>query len=157
MFRAELEKRFKEIFGLKKVTFNQESVEFEQDTLFVEVLNCRTNPSKGFLSAIVDGQIAVFAQRDKMPFGFFAKRISQADNELTKDLFFFEIDTENLASQSRVMNISERRAKFQFFFKTQYDVPKGDGFPAEVDFSQVSLIEDGTGTPVDGGIGAPTP
>ncbi len=147
MFRAELEKKFRSIFGIDKVTFNEEG-SFEQDTLFVEVNNCRTNPSQGFLTARVQGSIFIFAQRDKIPFGFFAKRITQADNELTKDLFFFEMDTENVASPARIQNISERRCRFEFFFKTQYDVPKGDGLGG-VDFSQISLIEDGSGNPVD--------
>lgn len=147
MFRAELEDKFKKIFGLNKVTFNEEG-SFEQDTIFVEINSCRTNPSQGFLTARVQGSIVVFTQRDKMPYGFFAKRITQAPNELTKDLFFYEMDTENLASQARIQNISERRCKFEFFYKTQYDVPKGNGM-GEVDFSQVSLIEDGSGNVID--------
>lgn len=121
MFRKELVSRFGKIFGLKKVTFDAPSESFEQDTLFIEVQDVRSNVGHGTMAAKVTGSIVAFSQKDKLPYGYFAQRIAQAAPELVADLFFHDLDREALGSAARMQNIAERRASFVFLFSAQYD------------------------------------
>ncbi len=144
MFREDLKRRLEKIFGMK-VSYNDPG-SFEQDTIFVEILQGKVTATKGWSYAKVTGSLQVFTQTEKMPYGFFAKRINSAGKELTGPLHFQDIDTDVPSSQARTMNIHERRCGFLFLFKEQYDVPK----PLEgVTMEQISLIEDGTGAVVD--------
>jgi hypothetical protein len=61
-----------------------------------------------------------------MPFGYFNKRIQQADHSLTKNLFFFDIDLNPLNSPARLVNILERRVRFVYLYKAQYDPAHGE-------------------------------
>ncbi len=125
MFRKELTARFEKIFGLKKVTFAAPSDSFEQDTLFIEIQAVRSNGGEGTMAAKVTGSVFTYSQADKLPYGFFAKRIAQAAPELVADLFFFDLDRETLVSQARLQNIGERRASFVFLYEAQYDPNQG--------------------------------
>lgn len=126
MFRKTLEERLKKIFGFEKVTFQAPSDAFEQDTLFIEIQNPRTRTSEAKVYARVTGQLIVYSQDNKMPYGFFNKRIEKAPNALTKDFFFFDIDVNIENSPARLQNISERRVSFVFFFTAQYDPNLGE-------------------------------
>lgn len=121
MFRADLKDKLERIFGFKKTTFGAASDQFEQDVLFVEIQSCKAKPGDGDISAKVTGKIVVYSQDNKMPFGFFNKRIEKADKALTKDFFFYDIDVNNESSPARLQNISERSCSFVFLFQTQYD------------------------------------
>lgn len=134
MFREELKKRFSEIFGFAKTTFDVPSESFEQDTLFIEVRDCFARSGQGRATARVTGDIIIFTQREKMPFGFFSKRIAQAKAALTNDLVFYDTDREVLGSSARMQNISERRTSFLFLFSTQYD--PNHGSMTEIEFSE---------------------
>lgn len=126
MFQAELKKRFEKIFGFKKTTYDAPSDSFEQDTLFIEITDCKTRPSEGKVYARVTGQLVAFSQNERLPYGFFSKRIEKAKHELTKDLFFYDVDRNVVSSPARLQNISERRTSFQFFFTAQYDPNLGE-------------------------------
>lgn len=126
MFRQELQEKLEKIFGFKKVTFEAYSDSFEQDTLFIEVQRPRTKTSEGKVYARVTGQLVVFSQDNKMPFGFMQKRIEKAKNELTKSFFFHDVDVNQENSPARLQNISERRTNFVFFFTAQYDPKLGE-------------------------------
>lgn len=125
MFRKELEARLHKIFGMKKSTFNAPSDAFEQDTLFIEIGNATNRVSQGKVYSRVTGQVVVFSQENKLTYGFFNKRIEQAGNALTKDLFFFDIDTNVESSPARLQNITERRTSFMFLYSAQYDPNQG--------------------------------
>lgn len=129
MFRKDLENRLKSIFGVTKVTFNAYSEDFEQDCIFVEVRECAnrmSNIDKGKETARVTGSIVMFSKDNALPFGFFSKKIEQAKDELSKDLYFFNIDTDAVASPARIQNIHERRCDFVFLYSAQYDPNKGE-------------------------------
>lgn len=126
MFRRALQEKMQKIFGFEKVTYASPSDEFEQDTLFIEINQPRTRTSEGKVFAKVTGQIVVFSQDNKMPYGFFHKRIEKAGHELTKDVFFFDVDVNQENSPARMQNISERRTSFVFFFTAQYDPNIGE-------------------------------
>lgn len=126
MFRKTLEEKLKKIFGFEKVTFDAPSDAFEQDTLFIEIQQPRTRTTQAKVYARVTGQLVVFSQDNKMPFGFFNKRIEKAPNALTKDFFFYDIDVNVENSPARFQNIYERRVSFIFFFTAQYDPNLGE-------------------------------
>jgi hypothetical protein len=131
VFRNDLKDKLSKIFGLRKTTFDQPSVNsttgtFEQDTLFIEVERCDTRIVYGKQIAKVSGSLVVFSQMDKMPFGYFSKRIEQASHDLKKYLFFYDIDLNPPGSAARLQNISERRVRFIFLYSAQYDPEHGE-------------------------------
>lgn len=126
MFQSELLEKLESIFGIKKVTFLAPSESFEQDTLFVEIESAKSRASKGKkVYSKVTGSLSVFAREGRLPFGFFTKRIEQADAELVKDFFFFDLDVNVLNSPARVQDISEIRGKFVFLYSAEYDPNQG--------------------------------
>lgn len=130
MFRSELQEKLSAIFGLRKTTFDAPSVNssngsFEQDTLFIEINESNSRVTEGRAYAKVLGSLVVFSQMDKMPFGFFAKKIQQANHSLTKDFFFFDIDLNPVSSPARLQNITERRVRFVYLYSAQYDPAHG--------------------------------
>lgn len=125
MFRKELEEKLKAIFGVKKVTFDEPGESYEQDCIFVEVLESQANTGQGKATAKVTGAIVMYSQRNKLAYGFFNKRLQNADPALTKPFFFFDIDVEAQNSPARLQNISERRASFVYLYSAQYDPNQG--------------------------------
>lgn len=130
MFRNELADKLSQIFGLRKTTFDAPAVNsntgsFEQDTLFIEINQCPARVTEGRVYSKVLGSLVVFAQVNKLPFGYFNKKIQQADPSLTKDLFFFDIDLNPVTSAARIQNISERRLRFVYLYSAQYDPEHG--------------------------------
>lgn len=128
MFRKDLKNRMQKIFGLGKTTFLDPTELFEQDTLFIQISQARGRMSRGGggrETARVVGSIVIYSQNNKLPFGFFNKRIEQADPELTKNLFFYDLDTDDPESPARRQNIHERRCGFMFLYDSQYDPNQG--------------------------------
>ncbi len=126
MFRSDLERRLKSIFGFSKVSFDAPSDAYEQDTLFIEIEQCKSNTSaKGIASAYVAGHFTTFSQVGKMPYGFYNKKIKEADAELTRAIFIFDADQNVLSSNARFQNVEERRTRFVFLYSAQYDPNQG--------------------------------
>lgn len=117
--------KLKTIFGVKKVTFDEPGESYEQDTLFVAIEECQSRATQGKAFAKVTGAIVMFSQHDKLPYGFFAKRVAQAPLEATKSFFFFDVDVDVLSSPARQHNISERRTRFVYLYSAQYDPNQG--------------------------------
>lgn len=119
-----------QIFGFKKTTYSAPSAgpdgSFEQDTLFIEINECRSRVNAGKAYARVLGSIVVFSQMEKLPFGFFTKKIEQASHSATKDFFFFDIDLNPISSPARIQNIAERRVRFVYLYQGQYDPSHGE-------------------------------
>lgn len=129
MFKNNLQKRFERIFGFSKVTFLAPDYEApEQDTLFIEITAVKPRMSTGNggrETATVNGAAIVFSQDNRLPFGFFAKRVEQANVDDTKDLFF-QTEEDLAASPARLQNIHERRVPFVFLYDSQYDPDRGE-------------------------------
>lgn len=128
MFKNELSDKLKRIFDLKKVSFDQPSNSKEQECLFVEIEKALNSVRDGRVLSRVTGNALVWGPADKIPFGYFSKRIKQADPEDTKDLFFTDIETNVRTYQ----NIVQRGFSFTYFFNSQYD-------PATGSIDQVTL------------------
>ncbi len=129
MFREQLKYKIEQIFGIPKVTFDfpgerkergeLKSIEQESVMIQVDKSNCRVKSGKEYARA--QGSISVFANSDKLPFGYFAKRIEQADPDLTKDIFFYDIDE----SSPVIQNVVDRTLRFVFLYSGDYN-PNND-------------------------------
>lgn len=129
MFRNDLKNRLENIFGFKKTTFLAPSQSYEQDTLFIDIQTSKTRVTRkkgGAVTAKVTGSLTVFSQDNKLTYGYFNKRIEQADPKFTRGLFFQDIDIDDPASDARLQNIHERICNFTFLYSEQYDPSKGD-------------------------------
>jgi hypothetical protein len=124
VFKAELSQRLSEIFEFPKTTFLAPSESYEQDVLFIEINECHSRITEGKAYAKVLGSLTVFSQLEKVPFGFFSKKIQQV-SFLTKDFFFFDIDVNPASSPARLQNILERRVRFVYLYSAQYDPAQG--------------------------------
>jgi hypothetical protein len=121
MFESSLAAQLKRIFDYTKVTFAAPGESQEQDTLFIEIENCISRAKDGVFTARVTGNCTVFAHYERIPFGYFHKKIALADTDDTKDLFFFNVDENTKTFQSLV----QRSFSFVFLFSGQYDPDNG--------------------------------
>lgn len=117
MFEDQLKKQLKDIFGVKKVTFDQPGESNEQETIFIEVEKSTNHISDKKYHARVTGTLTMVGNSDKMPYGFFSKAIDEAKNEDKKGLVFFDFER-----NSRIFrNIAQRTLGFTYFFDSQYN------------------------------------
>lgn len=121
MFEASLKNKFKAIFEIKKVTFDDPGDAQEQECLFIEIENARNVIKDDRAKSMVTGSCVLFGNNEKIPFGFFSKKIKEADPALTKDLFFYDIEQNTRTYRNIVM----RGFSFIYFFDTQYDPDQG--------------------------------
>ncbi len=128
MFEKDLELRLKRIFGVKRTTFNAPDFEApEQDCLFVQILSAQPRMQAkggGRETYRVTGYLTIFSQATRVPFGFFFKKLEQADPEDSHGLFF-EKEMDIPDSPARIQNIQERRVNFTFWFDSEYDPNRG--------------------------------
>ncbi len=117
MFESALSDKLMKIFDMKKVSFNLPSDMQEQETIFIEVDSSKNGIKDRLQVAKVTGKIRVFANQDKLPYGYFSKKIKEASNEDTKDMFFYNFE-ENAGT---IQNITERNLGFIYFYTGQYD------------------------------------
>jgi hypothetical protein len=122
VFRAELSETLKRIFSLKKATFDAPSESAEQDCLFIEVERALTSAQPPYQRATVSGKIRVYSTTDKLPYGYFSKKIQEADAEDTRNFFFHSFEE----NSGRLGNLCERTISFVYFYRGQYDPDQGE-------------------------------
>ncbi len=128
MFEKTLADQLKRIFDFDKVTYDTPGESQEQEGLFVAVETARTRVIDARQIAHVTGKLHVFAQAEKLPYGYFSKRLAAADPADTKGLYFYNFD-ENKGTHN---NIAERTLSFVYLFDSQYD-------PAVGSITQINL------------------
>lgn len=121
MIEKALKDKLKRIFDLKKASFDVPGESQEQDCLFIQIDTARNTVKDGSLISRVTGKVRIFANSEKLPIGFFAQKIANAEPEDTKELFFFEIEE----SSGTFQNLVERSASFVFLFSGQLAQPTG--------------------------------
>ena len=121
MFESALKQKLTRIFDLDKVTFDLPSESQEQECLFIDVQSSKNHIKDGVEVARVTGKLRVFSNSDKLKYGYFSKRIAEADSEDVKDLFFFDFEE----NSGTFRNITERSLGFVFLFSGQYDPEVG--------------------------------
>jgi hypothetical protein len=116
VFERDLKAKLERIFDLGKVSFDHPGESKEQQGLFVQIntADVRIRDAREVGKAL--GVIHCFANSDKLPYGYFAKKISEADPEDTRGFFFGP--EENVGS---FRNIAERKFDFTYLFDSQYD------------------------------------
>ena len=120
MFQDKLIETFKDIFEIKKVSFNAPSDPTEQDTLFVEVDTSRNTIKDDLEIARVYGKAFIYAKASKVPYGFLSKKIKEAKKSDTKDLFFYDFET----NSNVYVDLVERSFSFVYYYTGQYDPNK---------------------------------
>jgi hypothetical protein len=121
MFEADLKASLKSIFQLKRVTMDNMGDAVEQDILFINVENPRVRVVDGMVKARVTGECKIYSTAERMPFGYFAKKIKEADKDLTIDFFFSEIEE----NKKVYVNLVEKSFRFIWFWSKQYDPDLG--------------------------------
>lgn len=121
LLEEELKGRLQRIFGLKKSTLSLPGESREQDTLFIGIESARTRVIGTRFSARVSGTIVTFTQNDKMPIGYLAKAIAEANPTDVSPFFFHDFEDNTRVFQ----NIVERTLNFVFFYETEYDPEQG--------------------------------
>jgi hypothetical protein len=117
VFEKDLAEKFERIFGFENVTFDQVSESREQEGVFIQIQRVRPTIKDGKQLSFVQGTVRVFAQNSKLPYGYFLKMIRLADQADTKDLFFFNFES----NAGYYRNLTERSLEFYYFFSGQYD------------------------------------
>lgn len=125
MFRKALESRLQVIFGFRKTTFEAPSDSFEQDTLFVEISDCKTRVMDARISAKVTGELVTYSRHDSHTYGALMKRLDKAPAQAKRDLFFYNVDRHIENSPASLVDIDERRTAFVFLFSAQHDPSLG--------------------------------
>lgn len=117
MFEAELKERLERIFDFKKTRFDDPGESLEQECLFINVESARCDIKDGQEGALVRGQGYVYANFDKLPYGYFNKKLRNASIGDLQKFFFHEIDHNSGVTN----NIVRRSFRFVFYYKAQYD------------------------------------
>lgn len=123
MFKRILEQKLKNIFKIDKVSFAAPSDTNEQNILFVEIKTCPLKVTESVSTCRATGKLTLFSVSEKIPFGYFHKRIYNSYMDDVKDLFFYNIE-EN-TNYAGAGNLVERSAEFVFFYKEQFDPAHG--------------------------------
>lgn len=121
MFKKSLEDKLKRIFDFDAVEYDIPDEAQEQEKVFIQVDKCRSTIKEGIQIADVTGMIRVFANTDKLPYGYFHKRLRDAAISDTKDLFFYNFEE----NEGQFRNITERTFGFRYFYNSQYDPEMG--------------------------------
>ncbi len=122
MFEKALKDKLTRIFDLDKVTYDLPSTSQEQEACFIAVEKAPCKILDGRQMARVTGKLHVFASLDKLPYGYFTKKIAEADWADTKDLFFFDFEE----NRGTFRNITERSLGFVYLYDSQYDPNVGE-------------------------------
>lgn len=117
MFESKLKDDLKKIFDLKEVTFDAPGDSKEQDKLFVEIETSPSNFNDGKIHFRVTGTAKMYAQADKVGFGFFARAVAKAPAQITRNFFFSDMD----GNTPLYRNIVQRSFSFIYFFSGQHD------------------------------------
>lgn len=121
MFEKALKDNLERIFKVKKLTYDLPGESNEQECMFIEVTNSVGKKSSKVFKSKVTGKIAIFANSDKIPYGFFEKKIQEASKQDVAPFYFYDF-TENTG---KYRNIVERTMSFIYFFSGQYDPETG--------------------------------
>jgi hypothetical protein len=122
MFKTQIHDKLLNIFNVKKVTFELPSEAKEQECIFIHVDSAVSKVTNGRAIAKVQGTLSIFANGEKLPFGFFHKKINSANIDDSANFFFYNMDV----NVTYFGNLIERKASFVYFYNEQYDPNNGE-------------------------------
>ncbi len=128
--RDELRKKLIRIFGISNVSFDAPGESLEQEKLFVRVTTVKSafKDKKSFNRYF--GELVLYANTEKLPFGYFQRKIAEADPLDAKDFFFYDLEQ----SQVMLQNIGEYSLSFIYFSSGQHDPELGT--MTSIDFNE---------------------
>lgn len=132
MFEKELAEKMKAIFAVDEVNYDAPGDSREQNKLWLEIESPKFTFTDKKAKAIVTGKGTIFGRNDALTYGFFAKAIANAKNELTKDLFFSDFET----NSNRFRDIVERGFSFTYFFNSQFDPAIGNMTSVDINIEE---------------------
>lgn len=121
MFENELSEKLKKIFDVKKVSFDAPGEAMEQETLFIEVSNFRSFVKDQRVVGKADAKAYYFSTNQKLPFGYWAKKIALADTDDSESFFFYDLEQNSQIFRDKI----QRAFSFVYFFNRQFDPEKG--------------------------------
>lgn len=104
------------------MTFDLASDSQEQECMFIDVEEGQVRIKDAKATAKVIGKIRIFANSDKIPYGYLTKKIAEANPSDTANLFFHGFESNHGA----YLNIAERSLSFVYLFESQYDPNMGE-------------------------------
>lgn len=122
MFEKALAEKFKKIFKVKKVSFDQPGESLEQECLFIEIESAKISIKDDRAKAMVNGNALINSTNEKLPFAYYSKNIAEASVDDTKDLFFYDFENNTRIYRDKV----QRAFSFVYFFDSQYDPETGN-------------------------------
>jgi hypothetical protein len=129
VFEASLKEKLTQIFDVK-VSFDDPGDTQEQGILFVEVEDAPPKITDGFARFKVSGSAKLFGKNNELTFGYFGRKLAQAEASLKKDFFFSDFEKNTLTYR----NLVQRGFNFIYFFKIEYD--PSNGTLEEIEFIQ---------------------
>jgi len=121
MLENEIVDLFKAIFDIKKVTLEEPGEALEQGVLFISVDSYTEDTKNGFVKGVLRGNAKVYSQSNKLPLGFFTRKLRSAGVDLTRDLFCTDFEMNLNVFQ----NLIERSFSFTYFYTSEYDPEQG--------------------------------
>ncbi len=122
MFEKDLSAKLKRVFDLDKVTYDMPSDSEEQECLFISIATAKNQVKDGLFVGKVTGTLTIHGNSEKMPYGYFTKRLSQSEPADIKDLFLYNFEENKMT----IGNITQRSADFIYLFSLQYDPNMGE-------------------------------
>lgn len=116
-----MSEKLQKIFKVKKVSFDEPGPAGEQECLFVNIEHSVNSVRDQVIKQKVDGTCLMYGTNQKLTLGYFSKCIQEADTELTKGFFFYELESNARQFKDKV----QRGFSFVYFFSGQYDPDKG--------------------------------
>ena len=113
--------QLRRILDFNIVKFDKPSESHEQECVFVSVETSKNTIKDGVQIAKVTGKIHVYAPANKLPYGYFSKKINEADLADTAPYFFYDFEH----NTDQYFDIDERIMSFVYFFNSQYNPALG--------------------------------
>ena len=124
MYKKDLEKKLINIFGINRIIFAEPSEDKEQEVLFVNIASSNCKIKNDRILAKVEGQIIIYVNQDKLPHGFFIKKLNKASIDDTESLFFHNID--NNEQYAGAIGLEKRTVDFVYFSNASYNPDMGE-------------------------------
>ena len=124
MYKKDLEKKLINIFGINRIIFAEPSEDKEQEVLFVNIASSNCKIKNDRILAKVEGQIIIYVNQDKLPHGFFIKKLNKASIYDTESLFFHNID--NNEQYAGAIGLEKRTVDFVYFSNASYNPDMGE-------------------------------
>lgn len=121
MFEKDLQDKLRRIFRIERVTFDTPSETNEQEGIFIRIDTARNKIHNKKQTAKAQGAIRIYANNEKMPFGYLTKMLEMAAPADKRDIVFTALE-ENVGTYR---NLVERSASFIYFFSGEYNPTVG--------------------------------